>query len=204
LSTSIIFGGGALLTYMVFYLIPLMQKLDADRKKEEVALAPPVKAPEEKEYTPPPEEQPEEPPPPPPEMSEASSDIPVDIPDIPMPSGGMGRILVNVKPRVRIGEGGGMDTGGVDTEPTVSSRAQPNLSNSLRIKIKKKGGVQAEITALVDENGRVLETKVSKSSGISGVDQGLMNTVTRYKFRPAIRNGRKAKAKVRIPFNLRF
>ena len=35
LSTAIIFGGGAMLTFMVFYFIPLMQKLEQGLAQEQ-------------------------------------------------------------------------------------------------------------------------------------------------------------------------
>ncbi|MFT6243045.1 MAG: protein TonB, partial [Akkermansiaceae bacterium] len=51
--------------------------------------------------------------------------------------------------------------------------------------------------------GAVVEVSIAQSSGIAGLDQAAMNALKRYKFKPAIRNGRKAKARIKQPFDFR-
>ncbi len=201
-STFIIFGGGALLTFMVFYFIPLMQKLEQGMKKEEPDLIANIQVEEQEEYVEPVIEEKEEEPPPP-EMDQAASDVPIDVPDLPNLTGGTGRVILNITPKVRLSGAAGMDTGGVDSEPTVSSKVNPSISAAVNRLIARKGGVRVVVSALVDENGRVVEADVTDSSGIPAADEAVLNAVRRYKFRPAIRGGRKAKARVKVPFDLR-
>ncbi len=203
MSTFVIFGGGALLTFMVFYFIPLMQKLEQGMKKEEPDLIANIQVEEQEEYVEPVIEEKEEEPPPPPEMDQAASDVPIDVPDLPNLSSGTGRVILNITPKVRLSGAAGMDTGGVDSEPTVSSKVNPSISAAVNRLIARKGGVRVVVSALVDENGRVVEADVTDGSGIPAADEAVLNAVRRYKFRPAIRGGRKAKARVKVPFDLR-
>ena len=62
LSTAVIFGGGAIFTFLVFYLIPLMQKLEDGLKPEEEDLVANITVAPEEEYVAPEEEpEPDEP-----------------------------------------------------------------------------------------------------------------------------------------------
>lgn len=204
LSTSIIFGGGALLTFMVFYFIPLMQQLEQGLAQPQADLAPPIANEPEDEYVEPePEEQePEEEPEP--VLAESNDDIAIEPMELPsLAAGTGGRVLLNVTPSVALAGGGNVDTGGVDSEPVVSSQVSLNVSSAVNKLIAKRGGVTVVIGGLVDERGVVVEASVSKSSGIPALDQAALKAFKRYKFKPAIRNGRKAKAQVKKEFTVR-
>ena len=204
LSTLVIIGGGVLLSFSVFYLIPLMQKLEQSRKKPDQDLIANIQAPEQEEYQEPVVEEEVEEEPETPEIDDSTADIPIDVPDLPNLTSGAERVILNINTKVRMGGMDGMDTGGVDSEPSVSSKAKPSISNSVARMISRKGGVSVGLSALVDENGRVVEVSIVSSSGIPAADQAVVNAFRRYRFRPAIRGGRKAKARVKKTFELKF
>ncbi|MFT6862788.1 MAG: protein TonB [Akkermansiaceae bacterium] len=204
LSTAIIFGGGAMLTFMVFYFIPLMQKLEQGLPQEQPDLAPPIAAEQEEEYVEPEVEQPEDKPEPEPVLVESNDDIAIEPMELPsLAAGTGGRVLLNVTPSVALGGGGNVDTGGVDSEPVVSSKVTPSVSDAARKILSKRGAVRVIVAGMVDDRGVVVETSIAKSSGIAALDQAAMNAFKLYKFKPAIRNGRKAKARIKIPFDFR-
>ncbi|YCM46267.1 energy transducer TonB [Verrucomicrobiaceae bacterium 227] len=205
LSTAIIFGGGAMFTFLVFFLIPLMQKLEQGLKEEEEDLtANLVVAPEEEYIAPEEEPEPEEEEPEP-EMAETEDEIAIEPLDLPDLAAGMGgKVLLNITPGVALGGGGDeMGAGGVDSEPVPSSTASPTVPNSVKKQLAKMGSVRVLVAGMVDESGVVTETSIAQSSGIPALDQAAMNALKRYKFRPAIRNGRKARARVKLPFDFR-
>ena len=205
LSTVIIFGGGALLTFMVFFFIPLMQKLEDGFSEEESDLSPNLTVAPDDEYVAPEEEPEPEEKEPEPEMAEAEDDIaiePLDLPDL--TSGMGGKVLLNITPSVAMGRGGDdLGSGGVDSEPVPSSTASPTVPNSAKKLLAKKGSARVIVAGLVNESGAVVEVSIAQSSGIAGLDQAAMNALKRYKFKPAIRNGRKAKARIKQPFDFR-
>ncbi len=204
LSTSIIFGGGAMLTFMVFYFIPLMQKLEQSLPQSQQDLAPPIAREQPEDYVEPEVEQPKEEPEPEPELAESNDDIaiePMELPSLSANTGG--RVLLNVTPSVALASGGRVDTGGVDSEPVVSSKVTPSVPDAARKILSKRGAVRVVVAGMVDDRGVVVETSIAKSSGIMALDQAAMNAFKRYKFKPAIRNGRKAKARIKIPFDFR-
>lgn len=204
LSTAIIFGGGAILTFMVFYFIPLMQKLEEGMRPEEPELTATVAPEQPEEYIEPEleeeiEEEVEEP-----EIAEAQDEAvvePMDLADLQLGTGG--RVLLNVTPAVALGGGGGMESTGVDSDPVVSSKAPLNVPNAANKALQKRGTVRFIVSGLIDENGKLLEAKISKGSGIPALDESAVKAVRRYKFKAAVRNGRKAKARIKIPFEVR-
>lgn len=205
LSTAIIFGGGAMFTFLVFFLIPLMQKLEQGLQEEEQDLvASIVNAPDDEYVAPEEEPEPEEEEPEP-EMEENNDDIAIEPLDLPDLSAGMGgKVLLNLTPSVALAWGGNdMESGGIDSEPVPSSTASPTVSNSVMKLLAKKGSARVIVSGLIDEKGTVIETSIAESSGIPALDQASMNALKRYKFKPAIRNGRKAKARVKQPFDFR-
>jgi protein TonB len=76
----------------------------------------------------------------------------------------------------------------------------PNAANKA---LQKRGTVRFIVSGLIDENGKLLEAKISKGSGIPALDESAVKAVLRYKFKAAVRNGRKAKARIKIPFEVR-
>lgn len=205
LSTAIIFGGGAIFTYMVFYVIPLMQKLEQGLAEDEPDLtANLVVAPDEEYIAPEEEPEPDEPEPEP-ELAEANDEISIEPLDLPDLSAGMGgKVLLNITPSVALqGAGDDLGAGGVDSDPVASSTASPTVPNSVKKILSERGAVRVLVTGMVDENGNITEASIAESSGIPALDQAALAAFQRYKFRPAIRNGRKAKARVKQPFDFR-
>lgn len=204
LSSAIIFGGGAMLTFMVFFFIPLMQKLDQSLSPEQPDLAPPIASEQPEEYLQPEEEKKPEEPEPEPELAEANDDIAIEPMELPsLAAGTGGRVLLNVTPSVALAAGGNVDTGGVDSEPIPSSKVTPNVPDAARKLLAKRGPVRIIVAGMVDERGVVVEASIAQGSGIAALDQAAISALKRYKFKPAIRNGRKAKARIKIPFDFR-
>jgi protein TonB len=204
LSTAIIFGGGGILTFMVFYFIPLMQRLEQGLRPPPEDLVVAVAPEQPDEYVEPePEEEIEEEVKEP-EIAEANEEIdvePMNLADLQLGTGG--RVLLNVTPAVALGGGGGMESTGVDSDPVVSSKAPLSVPGSARKALEKRGTVRIIVSGLIDENGKLLEAKISKGSGIPALDQAAVKAVRKYKFKAAVRNGRKAKARIKIPFEVR-
>ena len=205
LSTAIIFGGGAICTFLIFFLIPFMQKLEQGLKEEEQDLMANIVVTPEDEYIAPEEEPEPEEEEPEPEMADAEEEIAIEPMDLPDLAAGMGgKVLLNITPSVALGGGGDeMGASGIDSDPIPSSTASPTVPNSVKKQLAKIGSVRVLVGGVVDEAGLVVETSVAESSGIPALDQAAMNALKRYKFKPAIRNGRKAKAKVKLPFDFR-
>ena len=204
LSSAVIFGGGALLTFLVFYFIPLMQKLEEGFQEEEADLVPNLVVAPEEEYVAPEEEPEPEEEEPEPEMAEANDEIAIEPLDLPDLTAGMGgKVLLNITPSVALGGGAEMDAGGIDSEPVPSAMVSPTVPNSVKKILAKRGSARVVVGGLVDEKGAVVEVSVAESSGIAALDQAAMKALKRYKFKPAIRNGRKAKARVKQPFDFR-
>lgn len=206
MNAAVIIGGGLVFTFMVFYVIPLMRKLDQGLAKDQQVLVPDISTDPPEEYEspeeePPPEEEPEEPP----EMAEAEDELsidPLDLPDLGAGTGG--RVMLNITPNVDLA--GGEDdfgSGEVDQDPTPESTFDPQVPNSLKKQLASRGSVLVLVSGLVDETGAVVDTSVKRSSGIAGIDQAAMNALRRWKFKPAIRGGRRAKARINQPFNFR-
>lgn len=204
LSTAIIFLGGGVLTFMVFYFIPLMQRLEKGMGSPQPELIAAVAPEQPEEYIEPEleeeiEEEIEEP-----EITDANDEIevdPINLADLQLGTGG--RVLLNVTPSVSLGGGGGMESSGVDSEPVISSKAPLSVPNSAKRALSRQGAVRIVVSGLVDENGGLLEVKISKGSGIVALDEAALRAVRRYKFKAAVKNGRRAKARIKIPFEIR-
>lgn len=192
-------------TFLVFFLIPLMQKLDQGLAGDEEDLTANIVVAPEDEYVAPEEEPEPEEDEPEPEMEESNDEIAIDPLDLPDLSAGMGgKVLLNITPSVALAGGGDdLGAGGVDSDPVPKSTASPTVPNSVKKLLAKRGSVRVIVAGMVDESGGVTETSIAESSGIPALDQSAMNALKRYKFQPAIRNGRKAKARVKLPFDFR-
>ena len=205
LSTVIIFFGGAIFTFLVFYVIPLMRRLDQQTEDTSPDLVAAISAEPEEEYQapeeePPPEEEPEDPP----EMEQTDDQIAVEPLDLGDLGGGVGsRVILNITPNVALSSGDLEGGGAIDQEPTMSSYFEPSIPNSVKKKLSKLGSVKVLVRGLVDERGVVVEANTSQSSGIPALDQACEKALLRCKFKPAIKGGRKAKAKVTQPYSFR-
>ncbi len=191
--------GGVAATLLVFVLIPLSQKLAE-------MTSPPIIAMPEPEATPPPELELIEEEPPPEEELEEPPEPPIEEPmnldmalDIDLSVGTGGGILVNIPKDFNVR--GGDDpfgSGDLDSPPQPTNRLPPTYpSGALR---DKRGG-KVLVRCTVNENGRVVGAKVKTSSGHRDLDEAALKAVNRWKFKPAIRGGKKVVATCVVPFN---
>lgn len=194
--------GGLVFTFLVFYVIPLMQKLEGEKasKTSVLEVAQVEEAPEEfelEEEPPPPEEEPE----PEPELQLDSE--PLEIADLPFDLGlGIGgKVLLDLKPNFEVADDpnilGGSD---LDTPPRPTSKPPPRYPREL---LKKKQGGKVIVVVTVDERGTVTNASVKESSGFSALDQAAVDAARRWKFKPGIKGGRNAVMTAKIPFNFR-
>ena len=193
--------GGVFLTVAVFYVIPLMKRLEA-------ALRPPKPpAAEELTYEEPPEEfVPEEEPPPeeeveePPEMEEPQQDLDLalDLPDLSAGIGGAMILDINPKFDIRDNPDDLFEGGDLDQAPRAVTKFPPRYPASL---LRRKVTGRSVVRAMVDENGTVGEVSIKEGSGHSEMDQAAMNAIKRWRYKPAIKDGRKVRGPVVQPFN---
>lgn len=194
-------AGGIVFTFLVFYVIPLMQQLDGQKSKTTTSLevAQIEEAPEEfevEEEPPPPEDEPE------PEPEPEIADEPIDIADIPFDIGtGVGGITIDLKPNFDVADDpnalGGSD---LDTPPRPTSKPPPRYPKEL---LKKKQGGRVLILVTVDEQGFVSNASVKEGSGFQEMDQAALEAAKKWKFKPGIKGGRKAVMTAKIPFTFR-
>lgn len=189
--------GGVVATVAVFVAIPLSQKL-ADMTSP-VGAPPPETSVEPPEFAdfdepPPPEEVEEEPPPEP--MEEAPSlDLGMDLGDLSVGTGGA--FVVEI-PKFAMSGGGGGFGNDLDTPPQPISKSQPSFPGSL---LRKGIGGKVVVAATVDPGGAVVGARVRRSSGIGALDEAALKAVRRWKFKPAVRGGKKSQATALVPFN---
>ncbi len=196
--------GGAFMTFAVFFVIPLMRKLEKafDRDPpvavEQTALEDPPEEFDAPEEEPPPEEEPEEPP----EMEEQSTDLDLalDIPDLSTGIGGGPILQIAPKFDVRDNPDDFFDSGDLDQPPRATSRFPPRYPPAL---LKRKVSGRVVVRAMVDESGAVGEVSVKESSGHGEMDRSAMSAIKRWRFKPAIKGGRKVRAPVVQPFNFK-
>lgn len=191
--------GGVIATLAVFIAIPLSQKLADMASPPTVAMPepppPPPPATLDLIEDPPPDDPIEDPPEPPPE-SAPNLDMALDIGDLTLGPGGGFAMTVPV-----FAMNGGDDPFGSDdmqTPPQPYVKTQPVYPSNL---LSKGVGGKVEIACVIDAGGAVSSTKVRKSSGNSSLDQAALKAVRKWKFKPAVRGGKKVKATCVVPFN---
>jgi len=192
--------GGILFTFLVFFLIPLMKKLEAGLKEPPPTLAEDVSA------EPPPEfEVPEEPPPPeeePPPEPELAEQEELDFtPDLLELGSGPGTVLLQIPQNFAINEDS-LDLGedDFDQPPRAATRFDPRYPRSL---LKRKIGGRVLVSMKINERGIVIEAKVRESSGHTELDRAAVTAALRWKFKPGIKGGRKVISTAVQPFNFR-
>ncbi|MDQ8192258.1 energy transducer TonB [Roseibacillus persicicus] len=194
--------GGLVFTFLVFYVIPLMQKLEGEKQTKTTVLevAQIEEAPDEfevEEEPPPPEDEPE------PEPELTLDTEPLDIADIPFDIGAGvgGKMMLDLKPNFEVANDpnalGGND---LDTPPRPTSKPPPRYPKDL---LKKKQGGKVIVLVTVDERGSVTNASVKESSGFQSMDQAALTAAKRWKFKPGIKGGRKAVMTAKIPFTFR-
>ena len=193
--------GSLIFTFLVFYVIPLMKKLDGGAPKKTVAYDPGITVEAPPEFTPeeepPPEAEPEEQP----ELAPEPLDLNLSV-DIPLSGLGTGGIQIEINPGFAI-DGAGEDFANSDLNepPRVRTRARPIYPTAL----KKKGITgRVVVTATVDEKGQVENAVTKESSGFPSMDRAAEKSVLRYKFKPAIKAGRPARSTAMVPINFKL
>lgn len=199
LSSAIAVVGGLLATVGLFVAIPLTQKLTAVL---DVSTAGPpevvIEPPEEQNFEmdqpptdPEPEPEPEE------MVQEASNlDLGMELGDLTAGTGG-GFVMEIPKFALKGGEdpfGGGE----FDAAPVPVNKPQPVYPSSL---LGKGVGGRVLVSCSVDSAGAVSATTVKQSSGHPDLDRAAVNAVTKWKFKPATKDGRAIKATCVVPFN---
>jgi len=191
--------GGVIATLCVFVAIPLSQKLaDLTSPPPVVIPEPEAAPPPEQELLveePPPEEIEEDPPEPPPQDA-PNLDLALDVGDLSLGTGG--GFVMEIPKFLMKGGDDPFGGGDLDSPPEPFSKSQPVYPS--RLLSQGKGG-KVLIAVVVDDGGRVVSTKVRQSSGYSELDQAALKAVKRWKFKPAVRGGRKVKATAVVPFN---
>lgn len=193
--------GSIIFTFLVFYVIPLMKKLDAEPP------APPA-AYEEASAPPPPPEVDDSPPPPPPPPPDRIKEPPPELPDIDIPvaisglGGGPGSFVLDIDTKFEVA--GNEDIFQNENEtlpPKPVTRSAPRYPNAL-----KKKGIEGsvEVGATISETGSVTATRVKTSSGYPAMDRAATQAVGRWRFKPGVKGGRKVEANVAVVINFKL
>jgi len=191
--------GGLLATIGVFVAIPLTQQLTAildgsSTPPPEASIEPPEE--QSFEMDEPPEEP--EPEPEPEEMVEESTnlDLGIDLGDLTAGTGG--GFLMEIPKFAMKGSEDAFGGGDLDSPPTPVNKLPPTYPSSL---LSKGIGGRVLVNCTVDETGRVTATSIKQSSGHPELDKAAITAVNKWKFKPAIKAGRKVKANCIVPFN---
>lgn len=191
--------GGVLATIGVFVAIPLTQKLNDIF--DDTTLPPPelvVEPPEEQSFdteVPPEEPEPE---PEPEEMVEEPGDLDFAL-DLDGLTAGTGSGFVIDIPKFAMNGGEDpFDAGAMDSPPMPVNKIPPVYPRSL---LNKNVGGRVLVAATVDANGAVTATSIRQSSGHAALDQAALDAVSKWKFKPGVRGGRRAASTCVVPFN---
>jgi len=135
------------------------------------------------------------------EMSEDTNDavdLGLDPGDLDVGTGGS---FVMEIPKFGIGGRGGgnpFSSGELDTPPQAVSKAQPIYPSRL---LSKGIGGRVVVEVVVDPTGKIAGAKVRTGSGSRDLDEAALKAVKKWRFRPAVKDGKKTRAKVLIPFD---
>ncbi|MGD7653301.1 MAG: energy transducer TonB [Verrucomicrobiales bacterium] len=189
---------GVVATIAVFVAIPLSQKISeavspTAMPQPEIEVEPPEFA--EMDEPPPPEEVEEEPPEEP--MEEAPNlDLGIDLGDLSVGAGG--GFVVEI-PKFAMGGGDDPFGGGdLDSPPQAFAKSQPIYPSRL---LSKGIGGKVLCALTIDADGKVTGAKVRQSSGNADLDSAALKAARKWKFKPAVRGGKKVKATALVPFN---
>jgi len=196
------FVGSLIFTFLVFYVIPLMKRLEGGEHKiiETHDEGPPLTPPETfvKDDKPPPPIEQDEVKELPPEMSDL--DIPIDIPNLGGGAGGGG--FLNVNPGfAMVGNGSDFANDDLNEPPRVVSRARPQYPPSL---MKKQITGRVIVSALISETGSVESVSTKETSGYPAMDRAAEKAVRRWRFKPGIQKGKKVRSTVLVPINFKL
>lgn len=191
--------GGILATVGVFIAIPLTQKLNdifdnSTPPPPELVVEPPEEQSFEVE-TPPVEPEPE---PEPEEIVEDPGDLDFTLELGDLTAGTGAGFVIDIP---KFGLAGGedpFDAAAMDSPPMPVSKIPPVYPRSL---LNNNVGGRVLVAATVDANGTVTGTSIRQSSGHAALDQAAIDAVSKWKFKPGVRNGRRAASTCVVPFN---
>lgn len=191
--------GGVVATIGVFIAIPLTQKLNdifdnSTPPPPELAIEPPEEQAFEME-TPPEEPEPE---PEPEEMVEEASDLDFNLDLGDLSTGTGGGFLLEIPKFALNGGEDPFDSAAMDSPPMPVNKIPPVYPRSL---LSKNVGGRVLVAVTVDANGTVTDTSIRQSSGQAALDQAAIDAVSKWKFKPGVRNGRRSTATCVVPFN---
>ena len=136
------------------------------------------------------------------EMSSETTDLDLNIDIGDLAEGTGGSFVVNV-PRFatrggRGGDGDGLGSEEADSPPTPISKLPPTYPSAL---LSKGVGGRVMISCVIDASGQVASSTIKQSSGYSELDKAALVAVARWKFKPAVKEGRSIKSTCSVPFN---
>ncbi len=190
--------GGIIATVAVFVAIPLSQKL-AEAMDPMVVAVPEtvIEAPEDfsLEIEAPPEEIEEKPPEEP--MDEPTNlDLGMDLGDLSVGTGG--GFVVEIPKFAMRGGDDSFGAGDLDSPPQPVAKSQPIYPSKL---LSKGIGGRVVVEVVVDATGKIASAKVRNSSGNRDLDEAALKAVRKWRFRPAVQGGKKARATALVPFD---
>ena len=95
------------------------------------------------------------------------------------------------------GFGGSFGTGGGITPPVAIYRPDPEFSEQAR---RARYGGTVWLSIVIDAAGRARDIKVVRSLGM-GLDEKAIEAVTRWKFKPALKNGHAIAVRATVQMN---
>lgn len=200
LHAAMVFVGSIVLTLVVFLVLPAIQAIAKDRDAD--TLLQPV----ETASLPPPPSAIEDEPEPEPEKEEPPPELEQELPPL-----DLGQLDLALTPGSAEGWGAALsfhlDLGAMaakngdslfslsdlDQKPRVVFQANPILDSKLR----RRTPANVNVVFVVDEQGRVQEPKVWKSSD-SAFDNAALAAVKQWKFEPGKRNGKSVRFRMRV------
>jgi protein TonB len=198
----LVIAGAVGLTLAFFLVLPLMQTLNkppvtdlnlqsVDTAKLEAPPPPPEEEPEE-------EPEPEEPPP---ELSEEAQPLDLSQLELALNPGFGGGFMEGdfaVKLNNVAAEGGDVDAlfsiSDLDQKPRVIYQPSPMLTKEVR----RKAPGTVYIVFIVDQNGRVVDPRVQKSTD-PVFERPALSAVKQWKFEPGKRKGQPVRFRMRVP-----
>ncbi len=196
--------GAVALTLAFFLLLPVMQRIqeamdDEDMIVRDVSTAEIEPPPEiEEEEEPPPEEEPKEQP----KLDTQPQPVSLAELDLALGSGvgtgpGAGQLKIDVAGMQTAAAGGGTELfsmADLDQKPRPVFQPSPRLSSQLR----RRAPATVYVIFIVDENGRVVQPKVQRSTD-PAFERPALNAIQRWRFEPGKRGGEPVRFRMRVP-----
>ena len=201
LHTLVVCAGAVAFTLIFFSVLPLMQAIN--KPPGETLVVQQVSVTDTPPQTPPPEEKPpEEPEQPdePPKLAEDNQPLDLNMIELALnPGVGAGALSGDFAVKLNAAEAVGGDLGifnldDLDQKPRVIYQPGPTLTPQIR----KQAPGTVYIIFIVDENGRVMNPMVQKSTA-PVFEAPALKAVKQWKFEPGKKNGKPVRFRMRVP-----